>query len=226
MSIENRLLLQGRCPRCAERVSPRLLVQESDCPHCESALRGPADLRTKIADRQLGFRLVGYGLIALASFTTGWIPLLQTGVHLLALVVLHLLVIHSSLKWLSRKRRALTRLTLRIYGALIAVAGFLLNLALAPLVGVAPFVLALVGPAMTALYVEVSIWLVRRRLDRQAEGRPIAVGEWALPLALLLGLVVASLATVTAVYAVVSLVASLDTPGATEILHFVTERTP
>lgn len=226
MSMENRLLLRGRCPRCAERVSPKLLLQEGDCPHCGSALRGPADLRAQIAGRQLSLRLAGYGLIAVASFMTGWIPLVQSGVHLLALVILHVLVIHRSLGWLTRKRRSLTRLTLKIYGALIAIAGFLLNLALAPFVGVAPFVLAFLGPAMTAAYVEVSIWLVRRRLDRQAEGRPIAVGEWALPVVLLLALVGASLALVATIYTILSFVASLETPGAAEILGFMTERTP
>ena len=210
---EKRLLARGRCGRCAERVSPVASLRGEACPHCEEPLGNHQNLVGEIRAGQRKWRLLGYGLIGVASFLAGWIPLLQAVVQVMAIFVLHVILLRGSLEWLPLNRRILARLTMKIYGALVVVMGFMINVAVVPLVGLSPFLLALVGPLLTALYVEGGLRIVGRRIQWEAEGKGMGVLEWAVPLALV-GLVLGSVvATVSLMMWMMHLLLSLDVPG-------------
>ena len=95
--------------------------------------------------------LVGYGLVAAASFLAGLVPLGQVVVQIAALFILHVIVLRRGLLWLPAGRRILARIAIKLFGAALAGLALLINVAIAPMVGASAFVLAAVGPALTAL---------------------------------------------------------------------------
>lgn len=222
VAYQERLLSRGRCGRCAEVVSPVAIVRGEECPHCGERLgRAARRVVKSIEVEQRKWRVVGYGLIGLASFLTGWIPLLQVVVQVLALFVLHVVLLRRALNWLPVKRRILARMTMKILGALVGVMGLLINVAVVPLVGVSPFLLGLLGPALTALYVEGGLRIVRRRVEWEVRGEGIGVWEWVIPVGLL-GLVFGTAtATVVVMMGIMHLVMNLELPGVMEMAGFL-----
>lgn len=221
---QHELLANGRCGLCAERVPRTAIVREADCPHCGSALAfHDHNVLDALESRRLRWRLLGYAMVAFASFLAGAIPLLQVGVQLVALFILHVVVLRRGLIWLSPGRRVLARISMKLFGAVIATMALLVNVAIAPFVGVSAFILGAVGPALTALYVEGSLVILRRRLRWEADERPLKPAEWALPVSVLVALLVVVGATVGAVVGTLHVLSSADIPTVSEISTFLLE---
>ena len=191
------LLEASRCRRCAEKVRRAVVLKGEDCPHCGSSLRWTGgEMLERLKTQQGRWRLRGYGLVALASFLAGFVPLLQAVVQLVALFILHIVVLRRGLSWLTPKRRIFTRLSTRLFAGVIAALSLLINAMIAPLLGLSAFVLAFVGPLLTALYVEVGLVILRGSLRRDEKGQGLKFLEWAMPVGfavLLLGMVLAAL---------------------------------
>ena len=210
----NELLARGRCGRCAEKVSPTALLREASCSHCQSMLTSAGrDILHQIKSRQMQWRLFGYALIAMGSFVAGAIPLLQIVVQVMALFILHIIVLRGGLNWLSTKRRILARISIKIFGAAIATTSLLINVAVIPMVGASAFILAVVGPLLTAAYIEGGLFILRKRLRWESEERPLQVREWGLPAALLFILFTAVTATVVLFATLVHLITSAEIPA-------------
>lgn len=185
------LLASRRCGACAERVPSQVLLRGQDCPTCGSALSVGADdevlgaLRSSWKER----RLRVLGMAFLVSFAGGWIPLLQGAIMLALLVYVHVRVVREPLRWLPPGRRVAARVLIKLIAVAIAVADLALNAVVVPFLGIGAAVLSVSGLVGTALYAEISLRLVERRLQWERDGRPLSTGEWLLP-AVLLGLII------------------------------------
>ncbi len=177
----------------------------------------------ELADRHRRWRWKGYGLIGVGSFLAGFVPLLQVVVQVVGLLVLHVVVLRRGLEWLPVGRRILARMTMKLLGAVIALAAVVVNVVVAPFVGAAAVVLAVAGPLLTAVYVEGSLAVLRRRLRWQARGEPVRWGEWIVPLVMVALLVGVVTLTVALVAGAVQFVASLEVPAIDEISSFLLE---
>ena len=223
----NRLLTSGRCSRCAERVPRAAILGGDQCKHCGASLGyGGGDVVDSVAARQFWWRLKGYALIAAGSFVAGTMPFLQLAVQIAALFVLHVVVLRGGLRWLPPGRRILARMTMKILGASISAVALMINTAVAPLLGAGALVLAVSGPVLTAIYVEGSLWLLRRRLRWEAAGRPVRIGEWVVPVVLVVALLAAVGAMAAMVWGTVYLVSGTEVPAITEISEFLLEVVP
>ena len=213
------LLVRGRCGRCAEVVDRRKLLRKLDCNHCGAPLapKGRHDLPTRLEQGRWRWRLLGYSLVAVASFAAGLIPLAQSLVQIVAIFVLHVVLLRRPMQWLTPARRMTTRFTVKILGAFIGAVGMLVNVAVAPLPGVSAVVLAVVGFALTAVYVETGLAVVRRRLLWEAQGMGLRVVEWALPASLVLALLVSTLGTLGLAAGSLHLLASADIPTVSDL---------
>lgn len=208
-----RLLNAGRCRLCAERVARTAILRGGRCPHCESVLSRDTDaVLDRLKTRRLKWRLGGYGLVGVASFFAGAVPLLQTVVQVLALFILHVVVLRRGLVWLGSGRRIFARLNMKLLGAVIAAVALLINVAIAPFLGVSAFVLAAVGPVLTAVYVEGGLVILRRSLRRETKGQRLQIREWALPVGLVVALFAAVAGALGLVAGALHLLASLDIP--------------
>jgi hypothetical protein len=156
--------------------------------------------------------MVGYGLVGAASFFAGTIPLVQSGLQVLALLVLHIALLRRPLLWLTPGRRLAARTTIKLIGAVLGATSVLVNVAVAPLPGVSNAVLAALGFGLTAVYVESGLWVIRGRLRWEAEGRPLAVVEWGLPVVLVATLLLSTAAVIGTAAGTLHLVASADIP--------------
>ena len=219
-ALQRRLVLSRRCGHCAEKVAAIDVLRQTSCPFCQGSLQTSRGLQQDMESRQRNTRIFGYGLIGLASFLAGWIPLMQSLVHLAGLFVLHILLLRRTLEWLPPSRRILTRMSVKLFGSFIALSGVLVNIALAPFVGLSPFVLLFVGPALTALYIEGSLRIIRRSVAQAAQGKSPSFWEWLLPLSVLLFLVVATTGILFLSTLVVDLLLRWEVPGAGEIALF------
>lgn len=220
------LLANGRCGRCAERVPRARILRRATCPHCETELAIGGDILDELETRRVQWRLVGYGLVAAASFAAGAVPLLQIVVQLAALFILHVVVLRRGLLWLPPGRRILARITIKLLGAALATIAMLINVAIAPFVGVSALVLAAVGPLLTAVYVEGGLAILRQRLRWEADHDGLRTIEWLLPGGLLLLLVGALAGTVGLVMWAVHLLATAEIPTVSELSTTLLELTP
>lgn len=214
----NALLSAGRCGRCAERVPRSAIVRRADCEHCGSSLGWTGgSVLEELDARAAQWRLLGYLLVGVTSFAAGTIPLMQVAVQLAALFILHVVVLRRGLLWLPAGRRILARLTIKLFGAALACVALLVNVAIAPFLGVSAFVLAAVGPLLTAAYVEGGLVILRQRLRWEADGRGLRVVEWALPVAMFGAIFIAVAATAGMVMGTLHLLASTDIPTVNEL---------
>lgn len=179
-----------------------------------------------LAEHQNRWRLVGYGLIAMASLLAGLIPLLQVVVQVIGLFVLHALVLRAGLKWLPPLRRILAQVTMKVLAGLVVAAAVVVNTGVAPLVGLGAAVLAVSGPLLTAMYVETSLVVLRRRLKWQARSEGMRISEWVIPVALLVVLGVAVAAVAMLVAGAAYLVSESSLPGIAQITEWLLEVLP
>lgn len=225
MSHQNELLSQGRCGRCAEQVSRAEVVRRDRCPHCNTELHwgGGGDVLDDLAASRARWRVVGYALVAAASFVAGIIPLLQIVVQLLALFILHIIVLRGGLRWLPPGRRVLARISMKLLGAAIATTAVIVNVSAAPLPGASAFILALTGPLLTAAYVEGSLFILRRRLEWEAAGDRLRPAEWILPVGLVGALLAAVTSAAVLTVGALHLLATADIPTISELSQFLLE---
>lgn len=209
------LLLRGRCGVCAEPAVRHRLLRQLDCGHCGASLapRGGHDLPARLERGLWQWRAVGYALVGLASFFAGAVPLVQAGVQVAALLVLHVVLLRRPLVWLSPARRLSARTTIKLLGAVLGAVGLLVNVAVAPLPGVSSVVLAAVGFGFTATYVEGGLSIIRRRLQWEAEGRALAPVEWGLPAGLVASLLAGTALVVGAAAGSVHLLVASELPA-------------
>lgn len=220
----NLLLLRRRCGWCAESVPLKALLRGEDCSHCGAALQpvgGGLPLQEALAERWMGRRLLGYGLVATASFVSGSVPLIQTVVLALGLLVLHVFLVRSGLGWLLPARRVAARFTIKLVGALLTALAFVVNVAVAPLVGVSAVLLAVLGLVSAVVYVETALWLIRRRVAWEAEGRPLQKREWMLPAGLGAGLVFTVLGSIGMAVGGLHLLATAELPGVSTLAEWL-----
>ncbi|HCH64614.1 MAG: hypothetical protein CL927_11740 [Deltaproteobacteria bacterium] len=213
------LLLRGRCGRCAEPVKRYHLLRGLDCTHCGASLAtwGTGDLPERLERGRWRWRLVGYGLVGAASFVVGAVPLLQSGLQILALLVLHVTLLRRPLLWLTPARRLTARTTIKLVGAFLGSVSVLVNVAVAPLPIVSSAVLAGVGFAFTAAYVECGLMVIRQRLRWEADHRPMSVVEWGVPALLVGAILLSTLAVVGTVAGSLHLLAAADIPTVSEL---------
>jgi len=133
------------------------------------------------------------------------------------MLVLHVILLRRPLYWLTPVRRLAARTTIKMLGALLGSVGLLVNVIMAPLPGVSSLVLGGVGFAFTAAYVEGGLTIIRRRVQWEAEGRPLQVVEWGLPVAMVTSLLLSTAAVVGVVAGSLHLLVSADIPTVSEL---------
>ena len=118
-----------------------------------------------------------YLLVFIAQAATSWIPVAPAILMFVSLIAVELLMIRRPLRWLSVRRRIVSRASLRLSAAVITIIDLLLNLVLLPLIGVNVLTIGVVGTLLVVGYVEVSLAVVGavvhlglRRVDRGAVG--------------------------------------------------------
>lgn len=220
----NLLLLRRRCGWCAEAVPLKALLRADACSHCGASLQ-PAEtgaaLHEALAGRWVGRRVLGYGLVTAASFVSGTVPLLQSAVLALGLLVLHVFLVRNSLGWLLPARRVAARFTIKLVGALLTALAFVLNIAVAPLVGVSSILLGLLGLVSAVVYVETALWLIQRRVAWETEGRPLQKREWLLPAGLGGGLLCGVSGSIGAAVGGLHLLANAELPGVSTLAEWM-----
>lgn len=184
------LLLEGRCPACAELLPPLLLLRGEPCARCEAPARvaGEADLVRTLGETWKRRAAIAIGVMGLASLLGGFVPLLQAPLFLLGLLLTHVWVVGGALGWLSPARRVCAALTLRLLLVALSVGALVMNVLVAPLAGGSGFILGALGAAFMAFYLWLAQRMCVRRLELDRAGAGLGFGEWAPPAAALLTL--------------------------------------
>jgi hypothetical protein len=221
----DRLLRAGRCGQCAEPAPRPDLLRGRPCGRCGAALqaRGGADLLVQLETARWFWRVVGYGMVAAASFVAGMAPLAQVVVQALGIAVLHVLLLRRGLAWLPRMRRMMARFSLKLLGSALTVCALLVNILVIPLLGVSGLVLAGVGLLFTAIYVEAGLLLLRRRHRWEQQGLPLKRREWVLPAGLLGATLVGALGGIGAVAGSLHLLSAADIPRVSDVARWLLE---
>lgn len=220
------LLERRRCGWCAEQVTPRLVLQGGDCPHCAAPLYpeqtlDPEAMIEALRRRWNRWKWAVWCLIALGTFVGAFFPLLSAPILFVGLLGLHLGLVRKPLKWLSTGRRFSTRFLLRL---LLALLGFL-NLVVSALSWVVPVIgplLAMVCSVLSAvLYTEAALRLIANRLRRETQRARMDTWEWLLPAGLFGGLVASALVLVGVSAAALYGLLWLDIPGISDVAAFL-----
>ena len=172
------------------------------------------------------WRVLVYGVVGVGSLLAGFVPLGGVWMSMFAMFVGHVMLLRRPLRWLPPARRVITRLSMKLWFAFLGVASFVLNLLAAPLLAVAgagALFSALFGVGALALYLEGGLLLVERRIAREAANPRLTLLEWAIPLGLVGGLVVASVGGVILSWGMLSAIAALDVPGVATIARWLLE---
>ena len=165
---------------CAERVPARVLLRGEQCPRCQASTRLPgtedraAQVLAAISKGWREARMTVYGAVVLATFLSGWVPMLASLVTALAMVTANYLLIRRPLRWLPPVPRALTRLLSRLWFVTLVLLGIALNAVAALFItagGAGAIASAVIGAGSTYCYVEGSLWLVARGVARAARVR-------------------------------------------------------
>lgn len=192
------LLERRRCPDCAEHRPARELLAGEPCPHCGTAglaAQMPLERRVELAlGPARSRRLVGYVAVGTAAAIAGWVPLLATVTTLVAMIAMRRTLTRGAGGWLSPRRRAVTKLLLRQW-LVIAALGMLLLDQMATLLPIPGWPVRIVSAVVAAaLYVEVSLLILRDRLARDQRSPALDLGEWLLPAAATLAMLGAAAA--------------------------------
>lgn len=200
MSVGNRaahaqaLLLDGRCPRCAEPLGPRALFGDHPCPRCEASVHvehGGSQLAARMRDRgrrHLLFIAIGVGL---AHLLLGSLPLLGAGVLVIAAVWIRVGILQPASAVLDARRRVLTRWTARLVVAIALALTVVVTEALTLIPMLGPIAKSIISAGEVAIAAAVVTRYVHWQVDREAAGTPIAAWEWGVLLACVLTLVAA-----------------------------------
>ncbi|MEN0067847.1 MAG: hypothetical protein AAGA48_37305 [Myxococcota bacterium] len=176
---KQRLLSRRRCPHCAEPASARRILQGLPCGKCGAPLEVPgtedraAEVLAAIRAGWKTSRYAVYVAVLLATFLSGWVPLLASIVTAGAMITANLTLLRRPLRWLSPVQRAITRLGSRLWFVMLLLTSMVLNTLAAPLIaawGLGAAASGLIGAVSTYLYVEGSLWLIERAVTRAATG--------------------------------------------------------
>jgi hypothetical protein len=184
---------QRRCGWCAERVPVGVLLRGERCPSCGLAeapqATASADLLGPLEARWKARRWWLYGVLAVATFLTGTLPLVATLLTVAFFVAMRFLIVREPLQWFGMGRRLTSRFTLQMWLLVISVGTLVANelLTFLPLANMPLKMLVSVGGAVC--FVEGSLWFLRGRLRREASGDPsLEWWEWGLPVGLIAAL--------------------------------------
>ena len=186
------LLLDGRCPACAEPLGARALFGREPCSHCGAEVRahqGGTPLADQIRERGKRQLLMIAAGVGVAHLVLGSFPLLGALVLIAAAAWIRVGILQPVSAMLSPRRRVLTRWTARlVIAAALAIAVIATELlTLVPLLG--PIAKSIIGAAEVAI----AAWAVTRyvhwQLDREAVDQPIEAWEYIVLVACIVGLV-------------------------------------
>ena len=203
---QRKLMLERRCPHCAEQVSAMVLFGGKPCA-CGRSIAWPAgpdaeSVIEAVEGRWRRRRWWVYGLVTLSTGLTGFLPIVPTLVAIGFMIFLRYALLREPLDWFSRGRRITSRFVLKLWLVTVGCLALGVNELLNLLVFVNLFLKAGVCLATTALFVEVSLWYLRGRLRREAHHGPTLEGwEWGLPAGLIGGVLVMGTAALVAVVA-------------------------
>jgi hypothetical protein len=198
------LLLDGRCPACAEFLGPRSLFGAAPCARCTTLIdprSSGASLAASVESRGRR-RLFGIVIaVAVSHLLLGWIPLVSALVLVLSAAWIRIGILQPTSALLSPRRRVLTRWTARLLVA-AAIAGTVIvteALTLLPVVGTV--IKAILGAAQVGFAAWAVTAYVHWQLRREAQNRPIASWEWVLLVGAIATLIVAVITLAVAIAA-------------------------
>lgn len=177
------LLLARRCSHCAERIEPAVLFRNAPCPRCGRKIEWPTAKRASSLSEVIGRRWrrrrwLIYGLVALSSGLTGFLPVLPTVVATVFMIVLRYSFMREPMAWFSPARKLVTGLNLKLWLVTVSCLTLLMN----TLMSFLPFINvplnAVVGAVMTAIFVEISLLYLHGRLEREEETHELDDWEW------------------------------------------------
>lgn len=189
------LLLEGRCPSCAERLPGGVALEGGQCPRCDTSTRTPDEARGALEDwyaRRTSARMwVAVVLVGAGAFLTGMLPLVASLLVLAGLAWIRFTIIVPGTRLLSTGRRIVSQWTLRLGGGAFAAGCFIVIEALTLL----SFLGMPLKAAIAAVQVAFAAWFSRRYLAwqtrREAARAGVAAWEWALVLGAAAALVLA-----------------------------------
>lgn len=201
------LVLDARCPACAEPLQPLGLFRGRACARCgESAAAFRIDgqqIVTDVARRSNKHVLVVAGVVAAAHLLLGWVPLTGALALVAAAMWIRFGILMPATRLMSPTRGMLSRWTARlIMGVLVAfTVVFSEALTLVGPFGL-PIKAALGAGEVVIAALGVSAY-VNWQVQREAAGRPVEAWEWAVlgGALIMLGLAAAGLALATVLIA-------------------------
>ncbi|MEO0606370.1 MAG: hypothetical protein AAF211_33390, partial [Myxococcota bacterium] len=119
------LLSRRRCPHCAETARARQVLRGEPCSHCGRplVLAGTEDRAAEVLDAiRSGWRASRYAVYAavlVATFLSGWVPLLASLVTAAAMITANFTLLRRPLRWLPPLQRAATKLLSRLWFVLV-----------------------------------------------------------------------------------------------------------
>lgn len=226
-TLHTRLLLQRRrCPHCAETVSSAVVLRGGTCGRCQREVHSVAgvdveDVIEAIRKDWRRWRWPVYLLVFIAQAATSWIPVAPAILMFVSLIAVELLMIRRPLRWLSVRRRIVSRASLRLSAAVITIIDLLLNLVLLPLIGVNVLTIGVVGTLLVVGYVEVSLAVASNRLRREARAPGLDWWEWSVPAFLILLVFGASFGILGSASLFLYVLSMLQVPGVSDIANFL-----
>lgn len=209
------LMMQRRCPHCAEEVPPGAIFGNRPCPSCGMAVVWPAgEQLASVIDRVESLwrkrRWWIYTLVGSSVALTGVLPIVPTVLAVGILIAVRLTLLREPLQWFSPGRRFTTRFALKLWMVFVGCVTLLANALLNLFPGVNIVLKALVSLAMAALFVEIAVVFLRNRLHREAQHGPaLQWWEWGLPVGMLGSVVVASVGAIASMVVVYEVVQGL-----------------
>lgn len=175
-----RLLYQGRCPGCAERLDSGVALREQPCPRCGTETKLPvAEPLSDALRARFHRRLWGIlGFVAISQLLFGWFPLLGSAAVVGAAALHRMLLLDPASAHLGSRRRLVTRWTVRLgVGATVAFS-LVLHELLVLVPGVAGWVKALLAAATVEGLGLATLKYVTWQIERERAGVPVAKTEW------------------------------------------------
>lgn len=149
------------------------------------------------------------------------IPLVPALLMALSLALAHFVLIREPLGWLSPIRRIVTRLSFKLVMAVVTMITLLINVLLLPFLGINTVISIVIGFLGTAIYVELALFWIGNRLEREAHRPGLDLWEWAVPVTALGALIVTTFGLVTIAALASALIWWLPIPSIEDITSFL-----
>ena len=223
---QNALLRAHRCGWCAESVSEFQILRASNCPHCLNSLHWHQEENSLELEKELWTlwhrrRWMMLIVISVASFLSGQIPMLQSAILLVGLIVCHIVLIRRPLRWFPIARRLCAKLTIQLWASALAFFNIVMNALVAPFVVLNGFVLAVLSIVNLVLYVHLAFSVINRRLEWESQSIPFGPRDWGVPVACIGLLIIGIGGIMTGTFVFVDWLMNLQFPGTTEIADWL-----